>query len=463
MTARKTITPLQDKHVNRTLSTTLLEGGEITLTNPTTVGGITLYQNFDVSAGKGLIVDSSSEEDNPVAMEIEWEAMTGQVADTGASVVNIYIDTNGELAQFPDRFLTPEQTPLYISLTFLFLVDPSQSLIFFNGVPVGMSGVNFSRTITGMYDFMTPISNPRTSQNKYMASENGTSLQLKRTAGEFFALAGNAQNVLTRDIISFDEVDPVTSLIFAFYSGSGDPTDSANWLNAVDPVSESIKPNIYDDGTGAGGTGLPTGVVLPNEWTIQYLYAIQNGLTLCVFGQTKFASKVEAIRNFGHEERFVYPDSEFINNRAALVVRGDCVDLSDPDTASFITMDRFGVSPKSGGIATDQETADVLLPLIQGTVETITSDYTVTDGVTKVIADASGGSIDVTLPAPSNVVGSTYTVVAEGAEPLKTVDIIVADGGDIINLLGAVVTTLTVTGYAVHELLATTSGYRLIK
>tara|TARA_R110002126_G_scaffold172712_1_gene321497 strand:- start:1646 stop:3742 length:2097 start_codon:yes stop_codon:yes gene_type:complete len=398
-------TKLEATHTIGNLSSTgLVSGGDLTIdADPT---------KFDVSAGKGQVVDNYTDPDNPAYVDVTWTAFNAQslpdiatqvqtfilINSSGALVLQAALPTASEL-----RDLIHIGTAIHTNLSSIGSVSNTAINV---AIDANLAGVDISRAIG-------PIN---VSGNVYSA--NGANLNFDKSAGVGHLTGINyhndRQNPNLLTIASGTAVAP----IYSYQDGASGFTLAAQ---------TAIIPGSYDDGDGTLGS------LSTNSWQIQRIY-VSGTLTAIEYGQNTYISKAGAIAAISSEIHNSNPALEGTLLRSFLVVRGGATDLSDLGDGQFIEASKFGGQGSNGGTSstTNLQQAYDNSPTAEITLTTSNGAFTIHDANTPTAAplfevqdfggstdyfcvDASGvkisGILDEFSAAPMDIAGTTATAL----------------------------------------------------
>jgi len=337
-------------HINPstlTRSTGLYQGGQLSFGTLSGSPGTTT--KFSVTAGSGIVVDNTTDPENPTYTLVTWDAFTDvEVAGIGSADRSfISIDANGNLVQQTTQYTASEHRDHIIlgnighanQTHIVAVVDLPHTTI-----DVGARLVDLGHSI-GTFNV---------SGNVYAA--NGANTNLNKTAGESYRVGSNFHNDPTNPDITTDSDETVLEWNYS-YKNAGSPVGGYVLTGKV----TSIVFGNYDDGDGTLGT------VSTNEWSVQIIKFFPGGAgTRIEYGQTVYASSaaaIAAIPDPNHEHNPAFVDGV---TRCYLVLRGGGSDLSDTADAVFVEAGKFagaGGGSVSGGAASLSALFDVTLTL----------------------------------------------------------------------------------------------------
>lgn len=362
---------------------------------------------FDVSAGRGQIVDSHTDVDDPQFTPIEWTAFTAVTATLLATdaVTLVFINSSGVIIQQNAAGLEDFRDMIFLGN----LVHPGNTVIertislpYLPGIDVSLAIADLNAT-QGIINFFG---------NDFIAS--GANLKLDQDFGLFFQLGVDYINNPKNPNIPLNFGGSEVSFFYSWGDGSGGFNTAA--------FTDLIDPTRFDDGT--GGASTPNGVVGADECTIQRLY-FSNSVLGAHYGVQKYKSIGEAVRSIGGEPFSVNPILGTNIQRTLLIVKGSATDLSDPTQARFVDMDQYGLHPLAGHHSDFLFTNEITTPIADPGVGKI---YTKTDD-RMYFQDGSGVEHEAAFaPIAELVTTSPFSITTQG--------IILADP----NTLGSAIT-----------------------
>lgn len=305
------------------LSTGVYEGGDLIINGSDNT-------KFDISAGKGAILDNYTDPEKPVVTRIEWPAFTAQTPEFIASTFTSYvaIDRGGNVVQFSGT-INEENRRDYLILGLLVHTGNTNVESVSSFVNPGYDIAN------NLGDLSAAIGLVNITGNVFSA--DSTNLEIAKTAGTAFRLGGNFQdsrkspNIATSDALS-------APLLFKPYrDGSGGFT--------IDfPLTSSIDPDRYDDGSGTLATKPNNG-----RWSINRIFLDPiNDNVIVQYGQNTYRNDDLALAAIQTETFEINPVLKDALLRGFLLVRKGATDLSNTNRALFIAADKFGQVPAQG-------------------------------------------------------------------------------------------------------------------
>ena len=310
-----------DKRISNALSTTLLEGGKITVNG----GGLTI----NISAGTAVFVDNYTDSTNPVRTLVEFGPFTNITPSylTTADGTFFAIDVDGNLTQ-TDYERADEEICDFVELGWVEHTNRVNVSTFLNE-PYQMTDLGVQ-----VQQFWSALGAFNQSGNVYHGNAN---LTVGRTAGEIFD-NGTGRDNDPRKPNDFYTVD-IATVTFRYYYRDG----AGDWFNN-NPDRTAIDPDHYDDGTGT------LALVPSNYWTIQplYLYAPSESNDF-QYGQKTYATKDLALADLNAQIELNSFVADYDILRAYLIVKQGATDISNTNQAQFINVSKFGSASSSGG------------------------------------------------------------------------------------------------------------------
>jgi hypothetical protein len=291
--------------------TGLISGGAV----GAPIGGST----FNISPGTGMINSTVAGSGTGAHLKVVWSLHIDQPLSNG-SETHVAIDYNGNVYT-KSRPFTDEEKRQYIVLAMIFHAVNGRVDSMVRSCHVLQTG-NMN-----LDDFASSIGAMNLDGNRFRAY---TSLTVEKERGVIFALGVNA-NVSLSDPnvqITTGEVAPYMLL----FTQTG-----------VTVKTKGIDPQSYDNGG-------QLAQVPPGLWTVQYMYLV--GADIHVgYGQQLYDSYERCLEGLTFEREHIEPSNHMFLLRSYLLIRSDCVDLNDTDTAVFVEVDRFGEKPVGLGVS----------------------------------------------------------------------------------------------------------------
>ena len=304
------------------MSTGLYTGGAVTIGAPTST--------FSISDGNGLIIDNHTDPNNPTIEVVSWTGLTNLAVTNlaTASATYVGIQTGGAVVQQTSPFTSSDHRDVMILGILVHtggtVVEAANSDPHFMGSP-----------LCQLVDLAHSIGFINTDGNTY--SPNGVNLNMNRSAGKTFGIGLNFQTSAKDPNIkvtpSFDS--SVATFLQNYRDGAGGQTYVAK--NVIDPT-------VIDNDSGA-----PIAVG-NNKWTVKKLHFDPRTFSNVVhIGQIEYSSLADAEASLQVDTPEVNDELSQVPLRGWLIVKKECVDLSDiPATAKFIEADKFGTAAAGG-------------------------------------------------------------------------------------------------------------------
>ena len=287
------------------LSTGIHEGGVLSINASTTT--------YDIAAGSGVVIDNTTDPDNPVVTHVSWLAKLNNSPTNILTqlVTYISIDVNGNIVETASK---PTATQRRTNM-FLGVVVHSNNV---NVNAVNQEPVVAIDIAAQMQDILTWIGFKSLSGN--IVTFASTDLTIKKTAGTAFNGGVNFHTLNTQPHeFTLAELDPAT-----FRYRNQDGTEGTNIT--------SIDPSTWDDG------GTTTAVGASSKATIQRIFIFPSNIIRVQRGQQVFNNFSTAVAEAGTEQ-FITETNIAENGLflGSLVIQQNATDLSDPTKALFIT------------------------------------------------------------------------------------------------------------------------------
>lgn len=307
------------------LSTGLITTGNIMSVN----GGDNT--RLDLTALKGLIIDSTTDVDNQTMATVEKLAVTAyNPANTAGAgdVIAIYISVDS-IGTIVERLVPPTAEEARNTIDIGLIVRNDADVI----VDVINTSLNAVHNPgSSMQDFIRTHGGFSKSGN--IISENATDLEIKKTAGEIFSLNANfSTNPKNPHSVTNIAQTPIT---FGYKLSDGTDTN----LTATD-----IDPNNYDDGSSTPAA-VPAG-----KFTVQRISMFAEGHVEILYGQQVFDLLSEAKSALPTLDTTTPADSVLAIPLSYLIVRQGTTDLSVEIDREFFKLNRFG---EIGGLGFQQ-------------------------------------------------------------------------------------------------------------
>lgn len=313
----------EDNRQDNQLCTGIWEGGLVTINGSDST-------KIDITAGSGVVVDNYTDPRNAKVYQVVWEAKTAVPLEfiTQNFTSFIGIARNGEVTQFALEPTASERRD-YIILALAVHTSLTTIENISNEVQLGYGNAN------ALNDLSNAIGTVNIDGNVFRAT--GGNLRLTRSAGKSFKLGGNYYNdAKSPNVINSDAL--VSPYIFKPYR------DGAGNYSIVLPLTQSVDPAYYDDGTGTLAL-----VPASTPWTVLRVYhSPVNDNVIVHYGQTLYANALAAEAAIGGD---VFAPNPVLKNtllRAFIVIRRTCTNLADTATCKIIQADKFGITKSTG-------------------------------------------------------------------------------------------------------------------
>lgn len=276
---------------------------------------------FDISAGKGTIVDNYTDPENPSILHVEWPELTGITPTflSSAIVSFVGLDTGGNVAQFVGTITEAERRDYII----IGILVHTQGIVVEGVAFFPYPSYDQAHALIDLTDVMGPINK---TGNKFSA--NGSSLELSKNAGELHRIGINWQNSQKVPNTISVPAETTPNFFLSYQDGSGS-------FKGFERDTE-IDPTKYDDGSGTLAT------ITGNKWQVMRIYLAANFDVIVSPGQVTYTSKNNALQAINTETFNKNPVLDDTNLRCFLVVRSNATDLSDTSKAVFVNADKYG-------------------------------------------------------------------------------------------------------------------------
>lgn len=301
-------------------STGLISGGTVSINS----GDST---KFDVSAGTGVIIDTS-DPSSVTRTVVSWDAKTAvtptYIANFGTTF--LLIDSNGDVVQ-QTAFPTSPNVRNYIQIGSI--VHPDNATI--TGVSQFVSAPIFNVSAS-LNDLMVALGVINVSGNNYSGSANAN-LRVTKSAGVmfYFGIQGKSSATDPNNITT-----PLTA----------EPNLLKTWRDGVGgfntAFSQDVSAGVYDNN--GGGVSAPTDTLTSNRWVNHRLYYSPDAnTTVLQYGQTSYTSDTAAIAGLQSEGFSQNPSFAGVPFRAILTMRGGAADLTNIADGVFTNANRLGM------------------------------------------------------------------------------------------------------------------------
>lgn len=351
-----------------TVATGIVSGGIITINGADNT-------KFDISAGKGYIVDNTVEP--ATVTTVSWGAFTSQTVTNLATSFATDLAINSAGAILQQNSYTATETRENIVLG-------------------GLDHSNQSN-IGSVFALQKPVAQPASSINElanaigainlngniYNANIAGN-LTIDKSAGSVFSYGRNNTNSETEPNTLTTAADVLVNFNYVFNNGTSIATFGASTTN--------IDPDNYDNGTGTLAT------VANSKWTIQrVLFFANSNKTFIQYGTEVFNKLTDAQDAIARASFVALSGVKTAQVRGYIIVKKGASDLTNSAQAYFISADRLGIIAGAGtastaawgGITGTLSDQTDLQSALNGKASTATtlSGYGITNAYTKTETD----------------------------------------------------------------------------
>ena len=310
-----------NRNILRNSSTGVLTFGGLTLN-----GGLTA---FNIGAVTGVIVDNTTDPDNPVITYVKNDGATG-ITDpylTTSNMTYILLDISGNII-YQSTIPTTQQRRQNIYLGKL--THTERDGFYVNAYT--QADIVYSPA-SQLRDIWDPI---HLVNGGVYPSANGVNLNLNTSAGTIYGLGvGWVANPLSPSTL------PVDAKIAANFKYRTQTGGVSSYVTLIDPTRYDLN-------------GVITLVGTTTRATNQRIYILQNGEIRVQYGQTYYSSLANAIAGIQTETFITFPN--FKDNGiliGVLSVRQNATDLSNIAQAQFFLVSKFGeLVGASSGVTT---------------------------------------------------------------------------------------------------------------
>ena len=297
------------------------------------ISGFTLSMNgasgttFNLSEGKGLLVDNHTDPNNPTQNIINYSGETGITLTYIASSIITYIGltTGGTIAQQTTQF-TPIQRRTHIIIGAVIHSDLTYVNAVNNLPDVITDGQSqFNDLLDGLKSFNV---------DGNIINSNGSNLQIDKNAGILFQRGVN--------FYLDDGFNPHQKMMSSLTAPSNLRYRLSDGTEYGD--TNSIDTNYWENPLGSRI------VTKTNSFYVQRAVLFSSNLIRIQYGQGEYGTMSDAIDGM-YSENFQWENNMSSNGlfRAFIIVKGGITDLSNTLEAQFIEVDKFGSMPKGGG------------------------------------------------------------------------------------------------------------------
>jgi hypothetical protein len=362
------------------MSSGIIDGGLVTINVDTT--------KFDLSSGRGVLIDDWTNPDAPVMYNVSWPSSTANTVTylTATTFSIIGIDVNGDIVQFDD---TPTDEDRRKNIILVTLAHTGKTVI--NTVTPRYNSI--ASPINQLRDMMVQV---RGINRGISVTPNGANLKLNRSAGSLLAIGiGFLTSAYYPNKVSLNTATAVT---FQYRTQTG-----ASTANITD-----LLPDVYD--VGGVATTIGGGV---NRASNQRVYIFPNGNIRIQYGQQYYSSLDEAVVGLSRETFIEYEnirDGGFLIGAISVIRSATTLDVATH--AIFNKASKFGELFGGGGSAsgvtdhtllsnigtnTHAQIDNAIAPLVNLTIAKNTSTPNATVPVISITPTSSETNIDFTL------------------------------------------------------------------
>ena len=273
---------------------------------------------FNVSAGRGIIVDNWTDIDNPIVYEVSWGDIVGISAEylAASTLSHIGVDRNGNIIQRPTEE-TNEQRRDIIMIG---------SLGHTNNLNIANANPQYCVAVSPIEQYRDLLNEFRFINNGIKVSPNGSNLKINVSEGTLF---GQGINYL------INPKDPHRR----HYNALSQATFQYRTQTGITSVNTTdIVPNVYD--VAGSLTAVPGASTVA---TNQRIYMFPNGNIRIQYGQTVYNTLTDAALSI-QDEQFV----TYVNIEQGAVLLGElsvikgATNLNDPEQARFFNASKLG-------------------------------------------------------------------------------------------------------------------------
>ena len=372
--------------VKNTSSTGLINGGSLSINS----GDNT---KFDIAAGNGQIIDTSTDPDNPTLTLVRWDAKTAVNVSNVATQNQTYVtlDVNKNFIEYVNL---PNASQRRSNILLGILHHSSRTQIdLIQNLPTALT-----QPVSQLHDTIQALGNFNISGNRIEG--NATTLQFKRTAGEIFSL--NINNESNKDQPHYKYISESDPQNFYYIMQDNDVGTSTNTIN----------PANYDN------SGTKTTVPNSTDATTQRVYFLPCGDIFVEYGQTVYSNLQKAIEGLSTES---HTKANKTNNEgillATITLTKNCTDLTDSDTCYIFNQPKFGAAQLGGS-------ANSITSLQQAYDNATPSITTSGEQGEVIIKDGTGTETNNNIVIKNNSDATTASIQADGLLMSSSIEII---------------------------------------
>jgi hypothetical protein len=373
---------------------------------------------FDISAGEGVTVDSTTDFDNVEVSNVTISARTNVPVTNIATqpVTYILIDKNDTIIQ-NTSFPTPEEKRNNIFIGVVVHSD-NVNVLTVNNLP--SVSLDVSAQLHDLFDGLGFFN-----ESGNIITPNGTNLSFDKSSGLAFKAGANFAN---------NPKDPHTlslsgQTVSAFRYRTQTSVEGSN-VTVIDPTSYDLNGTVT---TITGST---------NQATLQRIYIFPSNIIRVQYGQQVYPTLSDAVDAVGKEAFVVEPNiQENGLLLATIAVTVDCTALNDTSRALIFSASRFGElgSVGSSAVGTLQQTYNnsIIDP------EILTNDI---NGAVAFRRGTTGGDTDFVIEVEDNAGNSNFSVDGLGNITSPSIGIVKSGATDVTKEYLALGSTSLLTG-----------------
>lgn len=284
--------------------------------NPLTTGRLNFVNStqFQLTAGRGQVVDNITDPENPIIYDVSWSTQTitaTRIAESTFTIITV--DKNGQVVQR----LATEQYDYWNYRNEIILgtvqhfdkvnITSVTRRLFYPNIDMHLSLAEYQREMGGVIRGNT-------------VSGVAGGLTLQKTAGTLWNIGSNIFNDLSKpNLLQLNALNPL-AFTYTWRDGSG------AWKTLT--AQTNIQPNWYDDNTINTPSTRPNGTVANNKWSIQRAKLAGNNVVVLEFGQALYNSLAECVDGLQTENFIENPDYANYTFYFYILVKGGTTDTS---------------------------------------------------------------------------------------------------------------------------------------